>query len=582
MKTKRLIITAALLLRCTLYAGAYDFTVNGLYYNFISNTDNVTVTSPEYPDIYEGAITIPATVSWEGKVYQVTEIGFATAKLTAIYADDNHPVFSSSGGVLFNKDKTRLIAYPVGKTETAYAIPTSVEIIGKEAFLNCRHLISVNIPDGLKAIDYGAFKYCENLSSIIISNSVTSIGSHAFYYCENLSSIVIPNSVTSIESYAFSGCSKLASVTLPDSIKEIEQSAFSYCRELASISIPNSVKSINYYAFHGCKSLETVNLPDSLQTIGDGAFRNCRITSVKLPNAVTSISGSAFSNNPLTAIGIDQNHPNYTAEDGILYNKDKTSLILYPSGKPATTFVIPHTVKAIGNYVFDGNTTLTSIVLPEGLETIGQYAFLGTKIESIVLPNTLKKIGYAAFEGSYIKSITIPASVESIDSWAFTKCPYLESIVFEGPVQYIGGVVFAGYANSPRSYTIEVKCEPFKIDNSLGYVDVEKSTLIVPDGMRGLFLATPGWKDFGTIIEKSGVSNEAPATETRPVACISRGVLHIETPRSETVHIYSITGRLLARFTKPTGSMSYPASSFGERLLIVKGSSGWTVKVIVK
>jgi hypothetical protein len=160
-------------------------------------------------------------------------------------------------------------------------------------------------------------------------------------------------------------------------------------------------------------------------------------------------------------------------------------------------------VTSIGDYAFSYKT-ITSVTLPKGLQTIGRYAFQGIRIESIVLPNTLTEIGYAAFEESYIKSITIPASVESIESWAFTKCSYLKSIVFEGPVKHIGSNVFAGYADSPRSYTIEVKCKPFKIDGSLGYVNVEKSTLIVPVGTKELFLAFPAWKNFGTIVEKSG------------------------------------------------------------------------------
>jgi hypothetical protein len=172
-------------------------------------------------------------------------------------------------------------------------------------------------------------------------------------------------------------------------------------------------------------------------------------------------------------------------------------------------------VTSIEDDVFSNNRLITSIILAEGLETIRSYAFRGTRIESIVLPNTLKEIGYAAFEASYIKSITIPASVESISDWAFTKCPYLTSVVFEGPVQSMGGNVFAGYANSPRSYTVEVKCKPFKIDNSLSYVDVKNSTLIVPYGMKGLFLAASGWKDFGTIIEKSEVSDKVPAGQKK-------------------------------------------------------------------
>jgi hypothetical protein len=237
-------------------------------------------------------------------------------------------------------------------------------------------------------------------------------------------------------------------------------------------------------------------------------------------------------------------------------------------------------VTSIGDRAFSNNKTITSITLPERLQTIGRYAFHGTGIESIVLPNTLTRIGYASFEGSYIKSITIPASVGYIDDWAFTKCPYLASIVFEGPVSYLGYYIFAGYAGSSRSYTIEVKCEPFNIDRSLWYVNVEKSTLIVPDGMKGLFLASPGWRDFGTILEKSVVSNEAPVTKISPNVYISGNRLYIETSCNETVQIYSITGLLVSRFTKPAGNVSYPVSSFNGRLLIVRGSSGWVKKVM--
>jgi hypothetical protein len=517
MKTNRFIIATVLLLLCTLYAGASDFKVDGLYYNVIYGTDNnVGVTYPDYPETYEGVITIPATVSWEGKLYQVTRISSRAfserGKPTAITVDNDNPLFSSSDGVLFDKEKTRLIAYPAGKTETAYAIPGSVKTIGERAFYRS-YLISVNIPDGVKTIE-----------------------SEAFWSCDNLSSIVIPNSVTSIGGYAFSNCT----------------------------------------------SLETVSLPNSLRTIEHYAFCNCKITSVKIPNAVTSLSGSAFARCPLfTSVSIDHDNPNYTTEDGILYSKDKTRLILYPGGKPATTFIVPNTVKVIGDAVFDSNKTLTSVILPDGLETIRSYAFRA-RIESIVLPNTLRKIGYAAFEQSYIKSITIPASVESVEEWAFTKCPYLTSIVFEGPVQSMGGFVFAGYIHSPPSYTMEVKCEPFKIDESLEHVDVKNSILIVPYGMKGFFLAAAGWQDFGTIIEKSGVSNEAPVAEAGPKVYISGGMLHIETPRSETVQIYSITGGLAGQFTKPAGSISYPVLPAHGRLLIVKGSSGWVKKVMAQ
>ena len=84
MKTQKFIFTTAIFLLSTLYASAYDFTVDGMYYNFIRGTDNVEVTYDGWPSTYEGDIVIPETVSWEGKVYQVTEIGYSAFNNAAI------------------------------------------------------------------------------------------------------------------------------------------------------------------------------------------------------------------------------------------------------------------------------------------------------------------------------------------------------------------------------------------------------------------------------------------------------------------------------------------------------------------
>jgi hypothetical protein len=211
---------------------------------------------------------------------------------------------------------------------------------------------------------------------------------------------------------------------------------------------------------------------------------------------------------------------------------------------------------------------------------IGDYAFQGCQIKTIVLPSTLTSIGYAAFELSQIKSVTIPASVDTISSWAFTKCPYLENIVFEGSVTIMGEHIFAGYSQAPRYYTIEVKCEPFEIMNSLGLVDLEKSVLIVPDGMKNHFLAVAGWQSFGTIIEKSHTSNINPAKETNITVYLSGNTLSIDSPANEIVQIYSVSGRLLLYVTKPAGKVDISVSSLREDLLIVTGSLGWVKKVI--
>jgi hypothetical protein len=189
------------------------------------------------------AITIPNSV---------TAIGYRAfydcSQLSEISVDDRNAYYSSVNGILFNKNKTELVQYLIGKNNTEYIIPKSVTSIGD-----------------------GAFSGCDSLTSITIPNSVTSIGFEAFRGCQNLTSITIPGSVTSIGEWAFFGCDGLTSITIPNSVTSIGERAFYCCFSLTSITIPNSVTAIGDYAFSGCKNLTGVSLSRKTK-IGDFAF----------------------------------------------------------------------------------------------------------------------------------------------------------------------------------------------------------------------------------------------------------------------------------------------------------------------
>ncbi len=126
--------------------------------------------------------------------------------------------------VLFNKDKTTLIAY-ISK-EKNYIIPNSVTNIGDGAFWDCESLTSINIPDGVTNIGNGAFLGCKLLTNINIPDGVTNIGNAAFWGCESLTSINIPNSVTAIGNWAFEECKNLPSKTKSDIINRFGKEAF--------------------------------------------------------------------------------------------------------------------------------------------------------------------------------------------------------------------------------------------------------------------------------------------------------------------------------------------------------------------
>ena len=195
--------------------------------------------------------------------------------------------------VLFNKDKTTLIAYR--SKDTNYIIPDSVTNIGDEAFWGCEPLTSINIPDGVTNIGDEAFWGCESLTSINIPDGVTNIGSGAFDGCNSLASINIPNNMTNIEVGAFLGCESLTSIIIPNSVTNIGDNAFRRCKSLTNINIPDSVTNIGDYAFLDCKSLTSINIPDSVTNIGDDAFDGCvSLTNINIPNSVTNIGGYAF------------------------------------------------------------------------------------------------------------------------------------------------------------------------------------------------------------------------------------------------------------------------------------------------
>ena len=180
----------------------------------------------------------------------VTSIGSRAFRncyaLTSITVDKNNKNYSSDeNGVLFNKDRSTLIQYPIGNARTSYIIPDSVTSIGDEAFWGCGALTSVTIPDSVTSIGDYAFTGCGALTSVAIPDSVTSIGDYAFCNCTSLTNVTIPDSVASIGKYAFSGCYALTSVTIGISVTSIGFYAFSFCSSLVSIIINNPDCEIN-------------------------------------------------------------------------------------------------------------------------------------------------------------------------------------------------------------------------------------------------------------------------------------------------------------------------------------------------
>ena len=289
----------------------------------------------------------------------------------------------------------------------------------KSAFENCSSLKSVIVPDSVLSIGFFAFFNCYNLTSVTLNSCLKEIGNVAFCLCHSLSTIKIPENVVSIGDDAFRGCGELKEVELPSNLVNIYGGAFSGCEKLVKISIPPSVTKIGESSFWGCISLKQISISDSVNYIGNNAFMGS--------NAL---------------INVNAGNPLFMSNDGVLFNKNQTTLI-YCAPSKSGNYTIPSTVKTIKENAFYECKNLTSVTLPSSTDTIESGAFSRClTLYQIKIPKSLRYIGYGAFESCGITSITLPDSIKSINESTFWGCQGLKSITIPDAVLHIGSHAF--------------------------------------------------------------------------------------------------------------------------------------------
>ena len=252
----------AVMLQASLAVSAYDFEVDGIYYNIVS-FDDMTCEVTSDDNKYQGDIVIPSFVEYNTRKLSVIKIGESAFK-----------------------DCTGL---------TSVTLPESLTTVGRSAFSGCSGLSSITFPESLPGIGPEAFKDCTGLTSVTIPETCSIISWDAFSGCSGLTSVTFPESLTSIGDAAFENCTGLTSVTLPESLTYLGDDAFEYCTRLTSVTFPENLTTINYGAFNYCSSLSSVSFPENLTTIKGSAFKNCRgLTSVTFPKNITSIGAFSF------------------------------------------------------------------------------------------------------------------------------------------------------------------------------------------------------------------------------------------------------------------------------------------------
>lgn len=226
-------------------------------------------------------------------------------------------------------------------------------------------------------------------------------------------------------------------IVIPDTIEgypvtAIGHDAFADCKYITKVTIPESIKTIDSYAFYNAKELKSINIPASITSIATDAFDKC-----------TS----------LESVAVDVNNQYYESDnDGVVFNKDKTVLVLYPAGKKDKSYEVPDSVTSIGAHAFYYARNLENISFTDNLISIGNMAFFSSSVQGIIIPDNVTDIATDAFScasieaiilpdgitktlnfnGSGLKQLFIPASVKKISKGSFANLQNFTDIYYDG------------------------------------------------------------------------------------------------------------------------------------------------------
>ena len=489
------------------------------------------------------SITIPKSVT-EIKSGAFGQMSY----LTAINVDAANPNFRSDNGVLIEKKDSKewVAAYPLARPDAEYTVPEGVYGVYTNAFQRASYLTKITLPASLKespsTAEFNGYTSAQNLREIAVAAGNTAFKSvdGVLLSADGKKLIAYPNGKAGSPSTnpAYQGVTGQPNASvykIPDGVESIEQAAFAQVNGLTAIEL-NGVKKLAKGAFDKAVKLRNVLLGPSVDTIEDGAFGG---------------------NNDLAAFDVDPANPNYAADNGVIYTKNKEELVLFPAGKAGEYTTLPTTKKIrnrafyyaqkvtkvtfnsnleiIDNDAFQATTKLANITFeaPAKIKTIGTFAFQGSGLTELNIPASLEVVSWSAFGSTKLKKVTVAdgSQLQSINKEAFKGCKDLEEFTFEG-----------------SSTLNEIQADAFSGDDKLkSFVIPEKVTVLERgafNGASGLETITFKQPATMTIIGEGAFQNakalkriELPST----VTTISKDAFNTCSSLTEVVIPASVT-----------------------------------------
>ena len=393
-------------------ASAYDFEVDGFYYEV--NLDNMTATLVAGENKQSGEISIPATVAYKGREFSVTSI---------------------NGAFSGNDELTKV------------SLPSSIVSLGSSAFEGCSSLQSISGLDNITELGIACFSGCISLTNIDLPEGLKRIESQVFIGCVGLSTVTIPNSVISIGDEAFQSCTSLSSIKLPPTIASLSKGLLQGCSSLENLDLPNSIITIEDNVLAGCVGLTSLFVPNSIQQIGNGVFDGC----IELSHLSIAPASSPLS--------VGYNKTNNDARTPLFEDCPLSNVIM---GRNIESSSRDRNYKRVG--CFSSNLSLTEVSIGVNVSAIEQSAFRNcSNLKYILIPRSVVTIGEWAFASSGLEKVTFEDGYDPlnlslrISSWenktpkTFSNCKIEE--VYLGRTLKVGsGSQSPGNGGSPSTF----------------------------------------------------------------------------------------------------------------------------------
>ena len=459
------------------------------YVNGKERAISVLKVLPLKGDTYAGKVTIPEIVSYHRRKLSVTEVDYrafdncpeltellvpktvayipsisGSPKVECVTVAEENPYYRSLDGVLYGQERygrrekgeySELLYYPPAHPGEHFVIPEFVESIAAFAFSNCQKLKSVVLADKVTSICEGAFQNCINLKSITWGVSLRFIWGKAFENCTALKSIVFPDSIEDVSSDAFRGCTNISSITFAKGkyfdLDSLPKDCFPWGQDSFTL---DGVRYAPYKAFDREEAalLAVVDLPKDADTVFPDIttliipakvehygfiykVSECRssfkqfpsLKRLELPSTVIKVDIAEIEN--LQEVVVDKGNTEFSTEDGVLFNKQKTVLLSFPRRRDVKEYLIPDGVQQIAEEAFRGQPFIEEIVFPDSTIAIEKRAFADCRsLREVHLGKNIKKIGIESFAYTAIERFVLTPNARFVNQHTWDgKTPFYGS-----------------------------------------------------------------------------------------------------------------------------------------------------------